>query len=99
METQKQEKKLQVSGKRVPILPLGGNKTSTARTLQEQNQAITMLSAQASADTVYDPPSAPRPTQAVIKESFQTINDPVVFITGLTFITVGLIFFYKSILQ
>lgn len=86
----------QINQQRVQTLPLAGNKTSSARALQQQNQQTTMMSAQANADTAYDPPPAPRPTQAVVVESFQKRDDPLVFATGMLSIIVGLVFIYKS---
>lgn len=83
------------AGTRVSILPVSsGNNNPIARKMLEQNQSITMLNAQAQADTAYDPPAGPRPTQAVFVESFgfQTgIATTTLFVAGILSIIYGIV--------
>jgi hypothetical protein len=74
----------------LPIGPGGGNLTKTL--LNDTNTQLTMMTAQANANTKYDPP-VPQPiTKAVVKENFSdgTISTTL-FVLGGLFIVYGLV--------
>lgn len=74
----------------LPVGPGGGNATKQA--LNDTNVQLTMMTAQATANTKYDPP-VPQPiTRAVIKENFS--NDTLstsLFVLGGLFIVYGFV--------
>lgn len=65
----------QIKNIRVSPLPLGsGGKNKTIEDLHKNNTALTMLQAQSTVDTKYDPPVPKHITQQVIKENFTDKN-------------------------
>ncbi len=74
----------------LPVGPGGGNPTKTA--LNDMNTQLTMMTAQATANTKYDPPVPQPVTTAVIKESFrnETISTTF-FVVGGLFVVYGLV--------
>lgn len=65
----------QIKNIRVSPLPLGsGGKNKTIEDLHKTNTALTMLQAQSSVDTKYDPPVPKHITSQVIKENFTDKN-------------------------
>lgn len=78
----------QIKNIRVSPLPLGsGGKNKTMNDLHKTNTALTMLQAQSTVDTKYDPAVPKHVTPQVIKENFTTNN----LFTGLNVIGVLLI--------
>lgn len=86
----------QISGKQVAPLPTGsGGSNTTKRQLNSLNTELTMLNAQAVADTKYDPP-VPKPiTKPSIVEKFQ--SDPIytaantLMIAGILIVVYGFV--------
>jgi hypothetical protein len=78
-----------LKSKQVSPLPVGsGGNNPTKQLMNETNVKLTMLTAQANADTKYDPP-VPKPvTKAVTKEGF---TDSTSVISGLVVVGVLLI--------
>jgi hypothetical protein len=74
----------------LPVGPGGGNPTKT--TLNDMNTTLTMMTAQATANTKYDPPVPQPVSKAVIKENFSngTISTTL-FVVGGLFIVYGLV--------
>ncbi len=74
----------------LPIGPGGGNTTKTL--LNNTNTQLTMLTAQATANTKYDPP-VPQPiTKAIIKENFRnSTTSTSLFVIGGLCIVYGLV--------
>jgi hypothetical protein len=74
----------------LPVGPGGGNPTKQA--LNDTNVQLTMMTAQATANTKYDPPVPQPVTKAVIKENFSngTISTTL-FVVGGLFIVYGLV--------
>jgi hypothetical protein len=72
--------------KQVHPLPIGsGGSNPTKTQMNETNIQLAMLTAQANADTKYDPP-VPKPvTKAVTKESFtnQSVGELIAVVGGL----------------
>jgi hypothetical protein len=65
----------QIKNVRVSPLPLGsGGKNKTIENLHKTNTALTMLQAQSTVDTKYDPPVPKHVTAQVIKENFTNNN-------------------------
>ena len=79
--------------RQVSPLPIGpGGKNPVKQQMNQTNTQLTMLNAQASANTKYDPP-VPQPiTKAVVKESFtnQGVHQ-MIFVVGGLFIVYGLV--------
>ena len=79
--------------RQVSPLPIGpGGKNPVKQQMNQTNTQLTMLNAQASANTKYDPP-VPQPiTKAVTKESFtnQGVHQ-MIFVVGGLFIVYGLV--------
>jgi hypothetical protein len=79
--------------RQVSPLPIGpGGNNSVKQQMNQINTQLTMLNAQAAANTKYDP-SVPKPiTKAVTKEGF-TINQipSMLFVIGGLFIVYGLV--------
>jgi hypothetical protein len=76
----------------VEPLPMssGGKSNKTQQELEKTNETLTMLSAQSSADAMYDPP-VPRPvTQPTIREAFCG-SDPHTLSEYLMIVALGLI--------
>jgi hypothetical protein len=79
--------------RQVSPLPVGpGGNNPVKQQMNQTNTQLTMLTAQAAANTKYDPP-VPQPiTKAVTKESFTVVEIPkVLFIIGSLFIVYGLV--------
>ena len=74
----------------LPPIPGGVNPTKTA--LNDMNTQLTMMTAQATANTKYDPPVPQPVSKAVIKENFSngTISTTL-FVVGGLFIVYGLV--------
>jgi hypothetical protein len=65
----------QIKNIRVSPLPLGsGGKNKTMNDLHKTNTALTMLQAQSTVDTKYDPAVPKHVTSQVIKENFTSNN-------------------------
>jgi hypothetical protein len=84
-----------LQSKQVAPLPIGpGGSNSTKIKMNATNEQLTMLAAQATANTLYDPP-VPKPvTQQLVQPFCSGSNDPfpymIIIIAGL-FIVRGLI--------
>ena len=79
--------------RQVSPLPVGpGGKNPVKQQMNQTNIQLTMLNAQAAANTKYDPP-VPQPiTKAVTKESFTVEELPkMLFVIGGLFIVYGLV--------
>ena len=79
--------------KQVAPLPIGpGGNNPVKNQMNQTNTQITMLNAQASANTKYDPP-VPQPiTKQVTKETFIVESaPPMLFVIGGLFIVYGLV--------
>ena len=79
--------------RQVSPLPVGpGGKNPVKQQMNQTNIQLTMLTAQAEANTKYDPP-VPQPiTKAVTKESFTVEELPkMLFVIGGLFIVYGLV--------
>jgi hypothetical protein len=77
----------------VSPLPIGsGRNNSIKNQMNQLNTQLTMLNAQSSANTKYDPP-VPKPvTNAIIKEAFSNqILSPMIFVVGTLFVVYGLV--------
>lgn len=81
----------------VDPLPIssGGAPTQTLKDMEKTNTTLTMLNAQAIADTKYDPPPPSPITPPVIRETFCS-GDPydptiLILITGVAFIVYGIV--------
>ena len=74
----------------LPVGPGGGNPTKKA--LNDTNVQLTMMTAQATANTKYDPPVPQPVTKAVVKEAFrsETISTTL-FVVGGLFIVYGFV--------
>ena len=82
-----------IRGKQVSPLPTGpGGNNSTKKQLNDTNTMLTMLTAQAGADTKYDPP-VPKPvTKAVTIEKFCTTQlSPMLAVVGGLLIVYGIV--------
>jgi hypothetical protein len=79
--------------KQVAPLPIGpGGNNPIKNQMNQTNTQITMLNAQASANTKYDPPVPQPVTTQVIKEKFTNEMFPqMVFVIGGLFIVYGLV--------
>jgi len=82
----------------VRISPIGlsgsGTQTETGRKLLKENDTLTMMLAQASADGVYDPPPAQRPTTAQFVSGFENYSAGMataVAVCGILFFVYGLV--------
>jgi len=74
----------------LPVGPGGGNPTKTL--LNDTNTQLTMMTAQANANTKYDPPVPQPVTKAVIKENFSNgTASTSLFVLGVLFIVYGLV--------
>jgi hypothetical protein len=82
-----------IRSKQVSPLPIGpGGKNPVKNQMNQTNTQLTMLHAQAIANTKYDPP-VPQPiTKAVTKEAFTVQLVPqMLFVIGGLFIVYGLV--------
>lgn len=82
-----------IRSRQVSPLPVGpGGSNPVKQQMNQTNTTLTMLTAQAAANTKYDPP-VPQPiTKQVTKEGFQTQNSSkILFVIGGLFIVYGLI--------
>jgi hypothetical protein len=79
--------------KQVAPLPVGpGGNNPVKNQMNQTNTQITMLNAQASANTKYDPPVPQPVTQQVTKENFTVEMMPqMLFVIGGLFIVYGLV--------
>jgi hypothetical protein len=79
--------------RQVSPLPVGpGGKNPVKNQMNQTNTQITMLNAQASANTKYDPPVPQPVTKQVTKETFTSENFPqMLFVVGGLFIVYGLV--------
>jgi hypothetical protein len=79
--------------RQVSPLPVGpGGKNPVKQQMNQTNTQLTMLSAQAAANTKYDPPVPQPVTKAVTKESFTVSDLPkMLYIVGSLFIVYGLV--------
>ena len=75
-----------------PLPPIPGGVNTTKTALNDMNTTLTMMTAQATANTKYDPPVPQPVTKAVIKENFSngTISTTL-FVVGGLFIVYGLV--------
>lgn len=74
----------------LPIGPGGNNPVKSQ--MNQTNTQLTMLNAQAAANTKYDPPVPQPVTKAVTKEAFTNqIVSPMIFVVGGLFIVYGLV--------
>jgi hypothetical protein len=85
-----------VQGTRIAPIGLSGSgtQTETGRKLLSENKDLTMMLAQATADSVYDPAPAQRPTDAQIVSGFANYSSgtaTVVGVCGILFIVYGLV--------
>ncbi len=82
-----------VHKKQVAPLPVGpGGANAVKRQLNETNSALTMLHAQSSANTKYDPPVPQQITPQKMIESFTDYSGPKIFaVIGGLCIVYGLI--------
>ena len=79
--------------KQVSPLPIGpGGNNPVKNQMNQTNTQLTMLNAQAAANTKYDPP-VPKPiTKAITKEGFTVEKVPtMLFVVGGLFIVYGLV--------
>ncbi len=81
----------------VSPLPLssGGQRSQTQKDLEKTNETLTMLSAQSTADAMYDPPVPSPVTSPVIREAFcgmdsRSLSDYLI-VVSLGFIVYGLL--------
>jgi hypothetical protein len=79
--------------RQVTPLPVGpGGKNPTKTQMNQTNTQLTMMSAQATANTKYDPPTPPPVTKQVTKESFTAESLPnMLFVVGGLFIVYGIV--------
>jgi hypothetical protein len=79
--------------KQVAPLPVGpGGNNPVKNQMNQTNTQITMLNAQASANTKYDPPVPQPVTKQVTKENFTSEMMPqMLFVVGGLFIVYGLV--------
>lgn len=79
--------------RQVSPLPVGpGGNNPVKNQMNQTNTQITMLNAQASANTKYDPPVPQPVTKQVTKETFTSDNFPqMLFVIGGLFIVYGLV--------
>jgi hypothetical protein len=79
--------------RQVAPLPVGpGGNNPVKNQMNQTNTQITMLNAQASANTKYDPPVPQPVTKPVTKESFTVEMMPsMLFVVGGLFIVYGLV--------
>ena len=82
----------------VRVAPIGlsgsGTQTETGRKLLVENNNLTMMLAQASADGVYDPPPAQRPTTAQFVSGFENYSAgtaTMVAVCGILFFVYGMV--------
>ena len=81
-----------VRSRQVSPLPVGpGGNNPVKQQMNKTNTALTMLSAQADANTKYDPPVPQPVTQAVVKENFTVNSANMLFVIGGLCIVYGLI--------
>jgi len=81
-----------VKSRQVSPLPIGsGGKSATKTQMNQTNNQLTMLSAQAQANTKYDPPPPPPITPAVSIESFCNGGSPALMIVGVLLIVYGFV--------
>ena len=84
-------KKQAVTATQVPTLANGTDNNPTALKMAEQNKTIAMMNAQAHADSAYDPPPGPRPSQASFIENFElrdSLSKPL-FVAGILLLIYG----------
>jgi hypothetical protein len=82
-----------IRSKQVSPLPVGpGGQNAIKTQMNETNTTLTMLTAQAAANTKYDPP-VPKPvTKAVIKETFTTNSiQAALFVVGGLLVVYGIV--------
>jgi len=82
-----------IRSRQVSPLPVGpGGNNSTKKQLNDTNTQLTMLTAQAGADTKYDPP-VPKPiTKAVTKEGFCVVPmAPALAVIGGLLVVYGIV--------
>ena len=81
----------------VDPLPIssGGAPTQTQKDMEKANITLTMMSAQANADSKFDPPPPQPLTPPVVKEGFCSTDpsDPSfwIFVVGVSFILYGIV--------
>ena len=81
----------------VEPLPMssGGKPSKTVKDLEKTNAALTMLSAQSAADSMYDPPVPAPVTQPNMKEAFSNYDPHTLgeylIIVGLGLIVYGML--------
>ena len=82
-----------IRSRQVSPLPVGpGGKDQTKQQLNHMNTQLTMLTAQATANTKYDPPPPKPVTLQVVKESFTNEMFPsMLFVVGGLLIVYGLV--------
>ena len=84
-----------IQSRQVSPLPVGpGGNNPVKRQMNQTNTQLAMLTAQATANTKYDPPVPQPVTKQVIKEHFQrsrvnSVN--MIFVIGGLFIVYGLV--------
>lgn len=82
-----------IRSRQVSPLPVGpGGKDQTKKQLNDMNTQLTMLTAQSTANTKYDP-QPPKPvTTQVVKEAFTSQNiSSMLFVVGGLFIVYGFV--------
>ena len=81
-----------VRSQQVSPLPIGpGGSNPVKQQMNDTNTKLTMLSAQADANTKYDPPVPQPVTKQVIKENFTVNSANMLFVIGGLCIVYGLI--------
>ena len=81
-----------VRSQQVSPLPIGpGGSNPVKQQMNDTNTKLTMLSAQADANTKYDPPVPQPVTQQVIKENFTANSANMIFVIAGLCIVYGLI--------
>jgi hypothetical protein len=81
-----------VRSQQVSPLPIGpGGSNPVKQQMNDTNTKLTMLSAQADANTKYDPPVPQPVTKQVIKENFTANSANMIFVIGGLCIVYGLI--------
>jgi hypothetical protein len=100
MDSKSNTKDKVVTGSELTPLPLGpGGKNSINSQFNNINNELTKMSAQATANTKYDPPTPIPETKAVTKETF--VNDSFSSIASIasSMAVVGVIFFVYGLLD
>ena len=93
MSTNNQKSNNLLRSRQVTPLPVGpGGNNPTKTQMNQTNTQLTMLSAQATANTKYDPPTPQPVTKQVTKETFTSDSFPtMLFVVGGLFIVYGIV--------